>query len=436
VKKRLIASCLGFSLAIGAHLNGAWFFIPLLNAQQKPAAHEFENRYLKIQVLPAWTPQPYNDPTLDLVRGKYVLSINPIFTHASGIEGGRFNEFANGKPSIDSVMANVEQPAGGFECAQKPADEIAVRPDLSLQNLYTDRSKTGNGCVFPANGSSVWFGSYFSGGGSESDYSITLTYSSDEVNDLPAKDSAELKQVFAEVREMLQSLQLKSPVVISKIDPPSASPGETVTIYGSGFRLFQEGVELRFKQFPNNSMPEPTIAADGSSLTFQVPFSIDTVSCPAGRIDVDEMCVPTPANHVDIDDCPPRPGKTGIFCGKPIPQGAYELWASAGEVNSNSVQLTVLPAKDTAVAIILLYPNLFVSPGDLITIRGRGFTPSGNTVKIGAAVVSDLSSSDGKTLTFPAPAPAGVSLIPSIKIYSATVANTAGQSNSISFGYR
>jgi hypothetical protein len=44
-----------------------------------------------------------------------------------------------------------------------------------------------------------------------------------------------------------------------------------------------------------------------------------------------------------------------------------------------------------------------VSAGDVITIGSSGFAANGNTVKIGSAVVTDLSSSDGKTITFQAP---------------------------------
>jgi hypothetical protein len=172
------------------------------------------------------------------------------------------------------------QPAGGFECAQMPSDAIVVSEDLSLWNLYTDKSKVGNGCVFPSGGRPVWFGSVFSGRGSESDYSITFTYSSNEVDGFPSKDSVELGRIFAEVKEMLKTLQLKPPIVISGIYPESSSPGARVTIHGSGFHLFNQSVEVRFKEFPNNPMPPPVIALDGNSLTFEVPTSINTISCP------------------------------------------------------------------------------------------------------------------------------------------------------------
>lgn len=84
----------------------------------------------------------------------------------------------------------------------------------------------------------------------------------------------------------------------------------------------------------------------------------------------------------------------------------------------------------------LLYPNYLVSEGDTITVRGSGFTSTGNTIKIGSTVVTNLSSPDGKTITFQAPGPAGSSFIPGIRIYHASLSNANGQSNSISFDYR
>lgn len=419
-----------FALALGLM---AWLLSPPIQATTKP---EFENRYLRIRISPEWTVAATEDQVLNLVRGKYVLSIDPIFTHASGIIGGRFAEYASEKQSIRTVMANVDQPAGGFECSEMPADAIVVSENLLLRNLYTDSSKVGNGCVFPSSSRPVWFGSVFSGPGSESDYSITLTYSSNEVDCFPSKHSAELRRVFAEVKEMLKTLQLKPPIVISGIDPESSSPGATVTIHGSGFHLFNRSIEVRFKEFPNNPMLPSMIASDGNSLTFEVPTSLNTISCPPGRIDVNEWCVPTPPNHIDVNDCPPKPNGSANFCGIPLPAGRYQLWVTTGEVGTSFVSLTITSQEGTKVSITLLYPNSLVSAGDVITVHGRGFTVTDNTVKIGSAVVTGLSSPDGKTTSFRAPDPEGTSFIRGIKIFNATVTNANGQSNSISFGYR
>ena len=79
---------------------------------------------------------------------------------------------------------------------------------------------------------------------------------------------------------------------------------------------------------------------------------------------------------------------------------------------------------------------MILANDNVITARGSGFALTGNTVEIGSAVVSNLSSADGKTITFQAPAPAGESFIPGVRIYWASVSNANGKSNSISFDYR
>ena len=107
-----------FALSLGLM---AWLLSPPI---QSIATPEFENQYLKIRISPGWTVAASEDQVLNLVRGKYLLSIDPIFTHASGIIGGRFAEYASEKQSIKAVMANVDQPAGGFECAEMPADAL------------------------------------------------------------------------------------------------------------------------------------------------------------------------------------------------------------------------------------------------------------------------------------------------------------------------
>lgn len=346
-------------------------------------------------------------------------------------------EIVEGMPSVEAVMVHVDQPAGGSECSQFPFEETVVTKAISLRSLYTDSSKTGNGCAFPSNGQPAWFGSYFSGEGSKSEYAITLAYDTTDVNALPRKDSLELRQTFSDVVTMLRTLQLKPPLVIWRVDPQSAPPGATVTIYGSGFNAPGLDAIVQFSEFPNNPMPAPTIAADGKSLTFQVPTSINTISCQAGYINVWENCVPIPANHVNINDCPRLSGRPSNFCGIPLPPGTYQLLVTEDSaVRSDPVPFSITVPKPKPVSISLMYPNYSVSPGDTITVRGTGFTSSGNVVTIGSSAVSNLSSIDGSTITFQAPTPTGTSFIHGIRIYKASVSNANGESNATSFDYR
>jgi len=405
----------------------------LLTAQSSPASgRALDNPYLAITILPGWTMEPSVAPTLHLIKGKYLLTINPVFTHASGVEGGRFSEIVEGMPSLDAVTANVDQPAGGAECTLEPSDALKVTDAISLGNLYTDSSKTGNGCVFPASGPPAWFGSFSRGDGPESEYTITLSYNAADVNSLPKKGSPELKQVFGEVVATLKTLRFKPPIVVSKVSPESALPGATVTIYGSGFNLSKANVSFTFVSDDLNAV----LAEDGSSLRFEVPTSIQTVSCQEGRILIGGFCLPIPPGHVDVNDCPRKSDDSSNLCEIPIPPATYQLLINAGGVTAPPIPFTVTAPQPRPVSILLMYPAAFVSAGNLVTVRGGGFARTGNSVRIGDAVVKDMPSADGKTITFRAPEPSGKSLIDGMQVFKAFVVNANGESNSMSFAYQ
>ena len=405
----------------------------LIAPSSSTIGRRFDNPYVTITVLPGWTEDSSSPPRLKLTHDKYVLSINPIYTHASGITGGRFGEITSGMPSVESVRANVEGPWGSI-CGQ--SERMIITRTLDLVTLYTDKSKADDGCVFPSDDQPAWFGSYFVGEGNESEYTITLAYNTTDVNALPKEGTPELKQVLNDVKTMLKTFVLKPPVFITSVYPPSAPPGAIVTLHGSGFDLPAYDLALSFQEFPNTPMPPPKIADDGRSLTFEVPPSRQTVSCQRpGYIDVGENCVPAPAHHVDINDCPMLNDRATDYCGVPFPPGTYHMWITGTGVHSNEVSLKVTEPKPTAVSISLMYLNHGVLPGDTITVRGSGFTPTGNTVRIGNAVVNSIPSPDGKTITFEAPPPAGTSFLPGRRIYKSSVANANGESNSIFFDY-
>ncbi len=98
-------------------------------------------------------------------------------------------------------------------------------------------------------------------------------------NALPRWGAPELMQVLREVAAMLDTLHLKPPIVVSKIVPAAAAAGSTVTIYGSGFKQFNQQ-EVFFSEYPNNFIAAPEVAADGHSMTFRVPASLQLISCP------------------------------------------------------------------------------------------------------------------------------------------------------------
>ena len=130
-------------ISIGTVLMGGF-----ATGQTGVRATKFENQYLTMTILPGWTVTPSEDQKLNIVHEKYLLTIDPIFTHASGIICGRFEDVAHG-PSVDAVMSNTDHPAGGFECSQWPPEAMIVTKTMSLSNLYTDSSKSEKWLYFP-----------------------------------------------------------------------------------------------------------------------------------------------------------------------------------------------------------------------------------------------------------------------------------------------
>jgi len=406
-------------------------------AQSPPAmGSNFDNQYVRMTILPGWIVGSSTPPLVKFSRGKYVLTVNPIYVHASGVEGGRFEEVTDGMRSVQAVRAEVLQPSW-ILCAQSD-HVVAITGTLSLVNLYTDDTKenVANDCKFPADGKTAWFGSYFVSEGSESSYTITLSYDTDDVNALPKKGTPELERVLNDVATMLKSFELKPPIVISSIEPQTAAPGATVTLHGSGFDLKNFNLEPRFVVLPDLTMAPPTVAPDGKSMSFEIPPSKTIESCDRpGYVYIGGNCVPAPPNHLGVVECPRVNDRHPTFCGVLFPPGAYQIQVVGEMVRSNDVILTVTAPKPAPVSISLLYPNVGVLPGDTIRVRGKGFTATGNTVKIGSAVVSNVPSPDGSNLEFEAPLPAEQSLTRGQYYREVSVANERGKSNAIALSY-
>jgi len=401
----------------------------------------FENQYVRMTVLPGWTVDASSSPPLvKVTHGRYVLTIDPIFVHASGVKGGRISEIVSGMPSVEAVRAGVEGP-WGTDCAQ-PNNVVIITGTLSLANLYTDDTKSNveNGCVFPSDGQPAWFGSLFVGEGSESEYTITLAYDTRDVNALPKEGTTELKQVLSDVQTMLKSLEMKPPIVISSIGPRTALPGATVTLRGSGFDLKNFNLRPEFSTFRDLSITTIAVAGDGKSMIVEIPASRTIRSCDRpGYAYIGENCVAASPNSTYIE-CPRVNDRHPTFCGVPFPAGVYSVQVVGIMVRSNELSLTVTAPQPTPVFISLLYPDSGVIPGDTIRVQGKGFTRTSNTVKIGSAavvdeVIDDVPSSDGTTLSFAAPDPPNGNLTPVVQYYDVRISNANGESNQIIFRY-
>jgi hypothetical protein len=214
--------------------------------QTQPTAQGtvFSNQYLSINILPGWVAkQPSSVPqSVNITKGNYILYINPLFGHASGIEGGRFGEVAGGMPSVDAVVTNQAM-ADGYTCALMPYEQLKITDKLSLGSLYTGISQgtdEAKECNFPSDGKSAWFGAYSSGSASDvfgrttspdafNEYAITVAYNTNDVNKLPKADSKEVGSTLYDISVMLDSLKLKT------ITTPASATLKTYTDNSNGF---------------------------------------------------------------------------------------------------------------------------------------------------------------------------------------------------------
>jgi len=182
-------------------------------------AGAFENAYLKMALARGWQVQEVGY-AVNITKDKYVLYINPKTTQASGVEGGRFSEIAQGAPGVGLVM--TFHPAD--PCGTKATEVIS--DTLTRSDYYVRTADATEFCNASTIADPVW---YFSFVGTKNDgyfgdptkvnpslssdpfrqFVITMSYTATDINALPKKGSAELTQAFGEMTEMVKSVEFK-----------------------------------------------------------------------------------------------------------------------------------------------------------------------------------------------------------------------------------
>ena len=192
-------------------------------AQQKTQNTAFENRYMKVVLLPGWTAKsPRRTPAaVNIAKGNYILYINTQASQASGVEGGRFAEIAMGAPSADAVVTVQPSPPCG-NAESKPAFDRHTRMDLYVS---APDAKSQSWCNAPSSGATIWYFSYITdaaGGyfnfyvpGQNRALVVTMAYRSKDVNSLPVKGSTELDSMLSEMTSIVNSLKVK-PAAMSR----------------------------------------------------------------------------------------------------------------------------------------------------------------------------------------------------------------------------
>jgi len=194
----------------------------------------YETNYLKVMIPTGWTAtiakemveeivdengnsisvQP-NPAAVNITKDNYILYINTQAQQASGVEGGRFSEIAQGAPSADAVIKiHPTSPCGSSE--KGSAFDQYQRVDLYVSS----QEKNIETCNIPTGQKTVWYFSYITGnskGGYFNYYTdasgkglvITMAYDSDNVNQLPIKDSAVLTQMLETMTDIAATLEIK-----------------------------------------------------------------------------------------------------------------------------------------------------------------------------------------------------------------------------------
>lgn len=170
----------------------------------------YENSYLKIKIPTDWTYSATPSGSLNITKGNYILFINPYFQQASGVQGARYAEIAQGAPGSDLVVKSY--PAD--PCGSKETNELN---SLKRSDYYISSSETSENCNTPTTGEK-WYFSYVSDGNgyvtyyqdSTASYVITMTYKTTNVAGLPDKNDSDLKQRLDEMSEIIKTLELKN----------------------------------------------------------------------------------------------------------------------------------------------------------------------------------------------------------------------------------
>jgi hypothetical protein len=180
-----------------------------------------KNDYLEIMIPKnsGWSYQESGKGVLDIRKDGYVLHIDPNAAQASGVEGGRFAEIAQGTAADLVQKMQPSEPCGSLE-------RVNLSDKLDITSYYigpNDASE--NLCNAPQDSSTHWYFSFaatphsgyfgdlsFFGVNGEPgvrQFVVTMTYAASEIDKLPLKDSPQRLSIMKEVKDMLKTLNFK-----------------------------------------------------------------------------------------------------------------------------------------------------------------------------------------------------------------------------------
>jgi hypothetical protein len=170
----------------------------------------YENANMKVTLQDGWTAKQAgsNVAAVNITNDNYILYINTQAQQASGVEGGRFAEIAQGAPSADAVVTVQPSPPCG----------ITESHDNRVDWYISDKTNVSY-CKIPTNGQTVWYFSYITDSskgyfnyytpGQGKALVVTMSYNSKNINSFPVKGSQELESALSEMTTMVNSLEVK-----------------------------------------------------------------------------------------------------------------------------------------------------------------------------------------------------------------------------------
>lgn len=187
-------------------------------------------------------------------------------------------------------------------------------------------------------------------------------------------------------------------VSISSLSVTSAAPGASVTVYGSGFDYSNNTVYV-------GNMPIANLPSYyGNAISFVVPSYL------SGQVQVYVTNTRGTSNALTLS-----------IVGSSYPCGTYQYYGSCPQGGMPTI--SSLSPQSGAV-------------GSTVTVFGTGFTTTGNSVRFGQGVITNLNSIDGRSISFTVPSQLtgyGSAAV-YLGTYNVSVTNAAGYtSNALPF---
>jgi len=198
-----------------AQVNSLGRTVASPTSSASPASTTFRNQYLTVSVPSGWSAVQVAGSlaSVNITKDGYVLYINAKAYQASGVNGGRFAEIAQGAPSADAVIKSWPS----SPCSAPVLSDLANSGLFSRRaDLYVGSGASSN-CNTPS-ASAVWYFSYLTGAsGSYFNYYVTgqnpalvvtMSYQANAIDALPKKGDAGLARALTEMTDIAGSLRV------------------------------------------------------------------------------------------------------------------------------------------------------------------------------------------------------------------------------------